>query len=653
MGVALRDLRQVDALEEVDRRLVGLCRQRGPLRAVLARIAARLVEASVWERIGYARLSDFAAECLGLSARSVRSLAQVGARLRRAPVLEDALVSGILGWTKVRLVGALPCDEDLGCWIAYARSVSAAQLSTVVRAVDRGSVEAGAAEDGEARSRVFEVRCTPVTLSKWRAARSAAAREAGRTLHASEAAELIAAEVLSAVPLDEEPDGACGEEGSSLTRAAEREEVASVSSPDERGAVVPSPPWRGQPGAAVVSFTRADLPTELRPLVDGLEDADAFEVHERFLRAHALERRLDAQVGPLLAPVWVRWVHRALGYTTREAYARERLGMDATRARTLVRLERVAAQSEPFARAYRSGSLSSVKASVLEPIVRADSLGRFVGKWVAWAGRVTVRRLREDVERAVDLSEADREAFGRDGGLPPEARCEREIGAGPTFAGGYSGSRGRGIGAASTHAEGSPTDDQREIGAQPTFAGGYPAGFEAADGAPWSGRERGPTRSAPEERCWARFFGPADVVQLFKAVLNTVRRRMEREDGGLPTPGEALGAMLDHALSSWGASARVAARHRVFARDGWRCAAPGCSSMDNLHDHHIRFRSAGGSDAPENRVTLCAFHHLRGVHAGLMRCVGRAPDGIRWELGLRPGVSPLLAYRSGDVRVAV
>jgi hypothetical protein len=74
--------------------------------------------------------------------------------------------------------------------------------------------------------------------------------------------------------------------------------------------------------------------------------------------------------------------------------------------------------------------------------------------------------------------------------------------------------------------------------------------------------------------------------------------------------------------------------------------------MQNLHDHHVRFRSAGGSDAPENRVTLCAFHHLRGVHAGRLRCTGRAPDGLRWQLGIRPGAPPLLSYRSGDVVTA-
>ena len=70
--------------------------------------------------------------------------------------------------------------------------------------------------------------------------------------------------------------------------------------------------------------------------------------------------------------------------------------------------------------------------------------------------------------------------------------------------------------------------------------------------------------------------------------------------------------MLDHVLASWGAlDGKLAARHRVFARDGWRCAVPGCTSMQNLHDHHIRFRSAGGPDAPENRIALCALCRAR------------------------------------------
>lgn len=120
---------------------------------------------------------------------------------------------------------------------------------------------------------------------------------------------------------------------------------------------------------------------------------------------------------------------------------------------------------------------------------------------------------------------------------------------------------------------------------------------------------------------------PRDVAALFCAL----RRRISFE------------AMLDHALATWLARDPGARRpDPVIERDGYRCAVPGCTSRRNLHDHHIEFRSAGGSDAPENRITLCAFHHQRGVHAGRLRIRGRAPGALVFEL-------PLARYRSGDV----
>jgi len=71
----------------------------------------------------------------------------------------------------------------------------------------------------------------------------------------------------------------------------------------------------------------------------------------------------------------------------------------------------------------------------------------------------------------------------------------------------------------------------------------------------------------------------------------------------------------------------------VLVRDGWRCAAPGCSSRRNLEVHHVVYRSRGGGDEEWNRVCLCRFHHQRGEHGGLARCTGRAPLGLTWRLG--------------------
>src|SRR5919106_78581 len=124
----VRGLQSADGLAALDRHLHALSRERGPLRAVLARIAWRLVVVRAWERIGYARLSDYAVERLGLSARSVLSLAQVDGGFRIFPGLEHALASGQLGWTKVRLLASLPRGEDEASWIDRATRVTAEQL---------------------------------------------------------------------------------------------------------------------------------------------------------------------------------------------------------------------------------------------------------------------------------------------------------------------------------------------------------------------------------------------------------------------------------------------------------------------------------------------------------------------------------------------
>ena len=126
---------------------------------------------------------------------------------------------------------------------------------------------------------------------------------------------------------------------------------------------------------------------------------------------------------------------------------------------------------------------------------------------------------------------------------------------------------------------------------------------------------------------------PAEVSRLFRACLGSVARRMNSG------PGAALEAMFDHCIDTW--RCPTPREHRVFARDGWRCTVPGCTSQRNLHAHHVLFRSAGGGDELANLVTLCAAHHQRGVHSGLIRIAGRAPDRLLFEL-------PLGRFRSGD-----
>jgi hypothetical protein len=125
----------------------------------------------------------------------------------------------------------------------------------------------------------------------------------------------------------------------------------------------------------------------------------------------------------------------------------------------------------------------------------------------------------------------------------------------------------------------------------------------------------------------------ADVAQLFRACLCSVARRSNASTG------RALEIMFDHVIASWWVSTPRA--YQVFARDGWRCSVPGCTSQRNLHAHHVLFRSAGGSDGGDNLITLCAAHHQRCVHGRVIRISGRAPDALVFEM-------PLARFRSGD-----
>ncbi len=588
------------ASDDPEHRLATLARAGAPLRRLVAALAGRLAQGRGWERLGYARVGDYARERLGLSGRSLYALARTDRQLAGLPALEAALVSGRLPWSKVRLLAGVATAEDEARWIAYAQGVSVRVLAREVRAVDRGALEAGALDGDEEGGEVeaAERVCLrgPASLCfKWQRAREYAARTAGERLSPGAVLELVTAEALSSLALDpaaeEASEGTCWGEavGATLGVSAALDSAEEASWPvDERSAATVCTPQRSQGDAAPAC---AELPAFLRPLVAGLDAADPFELDARLRRAVRLEQRLEAQIAPLLRQVTASEYAWRFRYQTLAAYARERLAMSPRKARALLRMERVGDVCPELRAAYRDGSLSWVQGQILAPLLLGTAEGDWRGAWVAHAQRITVRRLEEDVDRALALREVE----------PP---CAEQGEAG-----------------------------ERQVCAQPRAPGtNLDAGWRI-------------TVSAPKE-----------VARLFRAVLCSVRRGLERETGRLPSEAEGFEAMLDHALRSWDVTdpwlrRRMKREYAVFERDGWRCTVPGCSSRRNLHAHHIVFRSAGGGDEAENQTSLCAFHHLRGVHAGTVRVQGTAPGALWFELGVRAGQPPLARYRSGE-RVA-
>jgi hypothetical protein len=592
VSVRSREARDpIVARADPDARLRELSRAQAPLRRALLALAGRLVAIRGWERLGFARLRDYAVERLGLSARSLQDFAYVDRALGELPRLERAFVSGDLSWSKLRLLARVATGKDEGRWLERARALSVRALEHAVRRVDLGALESGAAEadpegeDGPPQECV-RIRCTPAVRARWWHVRTLASRAAGESVPVWVAMEHVAAEVASALPLEggrEDGDDEAGEAFAAsiaVARRRHRRRAANVCAPHDRAEGL------------------RPLPAFVQSLLEGLESADAFGLDARLRPIVVFEQQLDTEISSLLLVVaearrFESRVHRDLG-----GYAREVLGMSPRKARALLRLERAGRRCPELLCAYRAGRLSWVQAHALVPLAWAGPSA--CAAWIDWATRVTVRRLEDEVDRA-------------------QARYELGLARFPD----------------------PPSNDS-----PPSEAG--------AEGAAAAWQTCAPATES--ETAHPFFFAPRPAARFFRAVVCSTRRHLERRTGRLPTEGEAFGWMLEHALAAWTAAdpdpkraKRLRREHAVFARDGWRCTAPGCSSYRHLQSHHIRFRSAGGSDAPWNRTTLCAFHHHRGVHAGVVGCTGTAPDRLRFALGLRTGQPPLVTYRSGEV----
>src|SRR4051794_11259349 len=91
-------------------------------------------------------------------------------------------------------------------------------------------------------------------------------------------------------------------------------------------------------------------------------------------------------------------------------------------------------------------------------------------------------------------------------------------------------------------------------------------------------------------------------------------------------------------------------QRQIRERDNHCCQVPGCS-RPAVHAHHIIPRSQGGTDDEWNLVSLCASHHLNGIHGGRIRVTGRAPDALGWEFELRRSYAATAsASRGFDLR---
>ncbi len=299
-------------------------------------------------------------------------------------------------------------------------------------------------------------------------------------------------------------------------------------------------------------------------------------------------------------------VHHRIGYRRFDDFARAELGLAPSTTFEMLGRAAKRRRDDPIALAHAQGKITSLKATLLLQLPRIGAARSDLTRWIAEASTLTVRALRDRIAWARRQADTDYRAWSLKGCPPPtneELRTSRH--------------------------------SLRELATHPD----PPVLLNAA-----------PLHS--ERRITFSWVLSEDTSAFMAQLLASIQDRVKREAFQNCESWRALVLLCYQARRAWSALEKPHSRREeaILERDDWRCAVPGCSARRSLQRHHIRFRSLGGGDEAENQVTLCAFHHLIGVHQGLIAIKGRARRGsedLDFSLGLRPGRRPLAFYH-GD-----
>lgn len=578
------DRERVPPARRLDQHLRRLSRLRNPVEWRVARMLERLDCGSGYLDLGFARLSDYARERLGLTARRVQALLGLARRLGPLPRVAAAYESGVLSQSQAALVARVATAADQDRWVMRAKSLTVRRLTQEVlealpeRLPDDGATATVCEEEdaGETLGWTGPARLRPL----WDEALELARRSGGADEPVHGCVEFISADFLAGAPdrprvlaaeLATEPAAEPAEGKRTVLDGAEPDGTDLFEA--MRGAIEAE-----APSGPEADRREASLPDAV---IEGLNDTPRL-LDLRLRKLVALRQKLAWQQGRLLRVMAARRLHRDLGFLSFSRYCQERAGLGARRAWQLIALDRRLVRLPRLAAAYRMGEVSWVRASAIAGIATAAT----EEDWIRVARSVTVRRLRAEVGLATE------------GVRPP----------------------------------GLASDGRVQLSAPRAPAAG------ARDGL-FDGERRVPMR----------FWAPLEVASLWRQAVAVSRMLLLRAraaaDAG-PAEWECVERILQTFVASWSVRQTAAwqRRYRIFERDGWRCRVPGCSSRAHLQVHHVVFRSHGGGEDDGNLATLCATHHLRGIHQGRLRCHA-LPDGLlAWEFAPDPVDGALARY---------
>jgi len=343
--------------------------------------------ADAWQtRVPVTYVLDYGREHLGVGARTLREWARVWRRLCELPRLRAAVLAGEVSWTVARrVVGFTTPETDADCveTVRFRTVRAVDEILAVVRANSAQEMQAAPAEQDEDRSddeTTVRIPCTRREAELWRVAVELARRVAGETLPMWACADAMAGEAA----------GLWGVPPSASTPAATRTGSPGTSrrgEPGLRHLAWPGVPWRS-PGGRV--------PVQVAGLTTGIEVCSASEVDCRLRQAIAFLQTNDLEIGRVLRQVLDRRLHREIGFESFSRFVIERLDLAPRTARRLVALTRTEARAPAVVTAFREGRIHAFQAATLARVAQ----GANDRAWVAWARRVSLRRLESDADEA-------------------------------------------------------------------------------------------------------------------------------------------------------------------------------------------------------------------------------------------------------------
>jgi hypothetical protein len=569
----------------IDEALVRMTRAREVAPAWMAKLLLQMHEGAMHVPLGRSSLRDFAREELGLTPWMLADLLRLGRGFKRAPALFDAILDGRLSGAAARkLLPLLESDADLEPWFERVRLFPACHIEAEVDAeLERREREADTTPPRDLSRPTGRVRFSfsapPEFLLRWADLVQLVRKLEQQGLSDWQVAEILAAEWSSSYPVGTLP-GPAVDEGEAESRPARAWRDATVR-------------WRWlEEDTECWEFLAWERhPARLMP-DDEAEMARATssprEVRRRLLYLSRLERVLDSRLAVLLATLKRHRLARRLQFHGFKHYVKERLRLCTRRAYYLMGLGARMEERPPLEAAFREGELSWLQAMLLGKLPAGSPA---LPAWIARARAITVRRLEQEVARAlVAMAQPGAQAAAA---WPPE----------------------------------DPVSGPGEKAPPEVQATTRPV-------------------SPPEEvEVQVTIFMPPDVASLVERAVESVRELSGFR--GLEV-WQCLDVMIEHFRASREPEVeREEARsdRRIFVRDGWRCQMPGCtSSAMGLHDHHIVFRSRGGTDDEDRRLAACVFCHLRLIHGGFIRVSGKVSEGVVVELGTAGGEPPLSGW---------